>query len=331
MPCPRIFQGGRFLKKLPPLDPPAKTSHYFFIMENDKEYLKIRLKHVNQIKKIRGEASNRTFYRVFFNNYSLVAMVYPAVNREEIEKIVKLTDTYLQNRINVPKIEEIIDDRVILQEDLGDLLAQKAFSMFNKQERKKILETVADILIGLKGVSITHTNAVLDTARMKWEMDFFLTHFARNYLTKDSRAIKDFQERLYRMVERIQPINTFAHRDFHSRNMLVHKNDIYLVDFQDSLKASPWYDLVSFAFDCYLDLKSQRKFLLNCLKERGMIIDEEQFYIAALQRNIKALGTFGYQVTVKKNLSYKKYIPRTLRHITSNPLFQYSNIPSFQL
>lgn len=290
-------------------------------MENVKEYLKTRLKHTSQIKKIRGEASNRTFYRVFFNNYSLVAMVYPTVNRDEIEKIVKLTNTYLQHRINVPKIEEIIDDRVILQEDLGDLLAQKAFSMFKKHERKKILETVADILIRLKGVSIINTNAVLDTARMKWEMDFFLTHFARNYSTKESQGIKDLQARLYCMVERIQPINTFAHRDFHSRNMLVHKDDIYLVDFQDSLKASPWYDLVSFAFDCYLDLKSQRQFLLDCLKERGMSGDEEQFYITALQRNIKALGTFGYQVSVKKNLSYKKYIPRTLRHILSNPLF----------
>jgi aminoglycoside/choline kinase family phosphotransferase len=292
-------------------------------MNEIKKYLKTRLKHVNLIKKIRGEASNRAFYRVFFDNYSLVAMVYPTVNREEIEKIIKLTATYLQHRINVPKIKEIIDDRVILQEDLGDLLAQKAFSSFKKQERKKILETVADILIRLKGVSVTHTNAILDTARMKWEMDFFLTHFARNYLTagKDSQAIEDLQARLYRMVEHIQPINTFAHRDFHSRNMLVHKNDIYLVDFQDSLKASPWYDLVSFAFDCYLDLKSQRKFLLDCLKERGMSVDEEQFYITALQRNIKALGTFGYQVTIKKNLSYKKYIPRTLRHIRSNPLF----------
>jgi len=290
-------------------------------MGNDKEYLKNRLKHANQIKKIRGEASNRTFYRVFFNNYSLVAMVYPTINREEIGKIVKLTSTYLQHHINVPKIEEIIDERVILQEDLGDLLAQKAFSMFKKQERKKILETVADILIRLKEVSVTNTTAVLDTARMKWEMDFFLTHFTRNYLTKDSRTIKNLQARLYRMVERIQPINTFAHRDFHSRNMLVHKNDIYLVDFQDSLQASPWYDLVSFAFDCYLDLKSQRKFLLDCLKERRMIVDDEQFYITALQRNIKALGTFGYQVTIKKNLSYKKYIPRTLRHINSNPMF----------
>ena len=308
---------GTLFEKTAPLDPPQKL----FIMEIDKKYLHARLKNVTQIKKIRGEASNRTFYRVVFNDYSLVAMVYPSVNRGEIEKIVKLTDTYLQHRINVPKIEEIIDERVILQEDLGDLLAQKVFSMFKKQERKKVLETVADILIRLQGVVSTHATAVLDTARMKWEMDFFLTHFARNYLTKDSRVIKDLEARLYRMVERIQPINTFAHRDFHSRNMLVYKNDIYLVDFQDSLKASPWYDLVSFAFDCYLDLKSQRKFLLNCLKERGMIVDEEQFYITALQRNIKALGTFGYQVTIKKNLSYKKYIPRTLRHITSNPLF----------
>ncbi|UCH94259.1 MAG: phosphotransferase, partial [Candidatus Aminicenantes bacterium] len=286
-------------------------------------YLQTRLKYIKQIKKIRGEASNRAFYRISLNNYSLVAMVYPTENSEEIAKIVKLTHIYLQYNIKVPKIEEVIDNRVILQEDLGDLLAQKAFSLFKKEKQRQLLETAADILIRLQGISPGYTNAILDTARMKWEMDFFLTHFAQNYLptVKAAKVKDDFKDRLYQMVERIRPINTFAHRDFHSRNMLVHKDDIYLVDFQDSLQASPWYDLVSFAFDCYLDLKSRRQFLLNCLKERGMIVDEEQFYIAALQRNIKALGTFGYQVTVKKNLSYKKYIPRTLRHIVTNPLF----------
>jgi N-acetylmuramate 1-kinase len=288
-------------------------------MENDKEFLRNRLKNVNLIKKIRGEASNRSFFRVVADNYYLMAMVYPTQNRQEIEKIVKLTDIYLKYQINVPRIKEIIDDRIILQDDLGDLLVQKAFAYYKNENRKIILEKIADILVALKRIPTIHTNAVLDTARMKWEMDFFITHFAKNYLTTDKNNT-DLQALLYNIVERIHPVNTFAHRDFHSRNMLIHKNDIYLVDFQDSLKASSWYDLVSFAFDCYLDLKSQRKFLINCLEKRGMSIDEEQFYLSALQRNIKALGTFGYQVSVRKNLSYKKYIPRTLKHIMSNPM-----------
>ncbi len=35
----------------------------------------------------------------------------------------------------------------------------------------------------------------------------------------------------------------------------------------------------------------------------------------ALQRNLKALGTFGYQATVRGKTSYLRDVPRTLRYI----------------
>jgi aminoglycoside/choline kinase family phosphotransferase len=34
----------------------------------------------------------------------------------------------------------------------------------------------------------------------------------------------------------------------------------------------------------------------------------------ALQRNLKALGTFGYQTTTRHNPVYIQYIPRTLNY-----------------
>ena len=38
----------------------------------------------------------------------------------------------------------------------------------------------------------------------------------------------------------------------------------------------------------------------------------------ALQRNLKALGTFGYQTTARRNPVYIQYIPRTLRYVRAN-------------
>ena len=38
----------------------------------------------------------------------------------------------------------------------------------------------------------------------------------------------------------------------------------------------------------------------------------------ALQRNLKALGTFGYQTTARGNPVYIQYIPRTLRYVREN-------------
>ena len=63
---------------------------------------------------------------------------------------------------------------------------------------------------------------------------------------------------------------------------------------------------------------------MDSLKDHGMSVDadNEQFRLTALQRNIKALGTFGFQVVVRRHLSYKKYIHRTIRHILNNPLVE---------
>jgi hypothetical protein len=39
---------------------------------------------------------------------------------------------------------------------------------------------------------------------------------------------------------------------------------------------------------------------------------------AALQRNLKALGTFGYQISARGNDVYRRYIPQTLALVRAN-------------
>ena len=43
-----------------------------------------------------------------------------------------------------------------------------------------------------------------------------------------------------------------------------------------------------------------------------------RFDLMALQRNLKALGTFGYQTTARGNTVYMQYIPRTLSYVKAN-------------
>jgi aminoglycoside/choline kinase family phosphotransferase len=43
-----------------------------------------------------------------------------------------------------------------------------------------------------------------------------------------------------------------------------------------------------------------------------------RFDLMALQRNLKALGTFGYQTTARGNTVYLQYIPRTLSYVKAN-------------
>jgi hypothetical protein len=88
-----------------------------------------------------------------------------------------------------------------------------------------------------------------------------------------------------------------------------------MVDFQDSLVAPRYYDLVSLAYDSYLDLGADRGRLFPNLAARGDDRELRQLRLTALQRNIKALGTFAFQTFERRHKVYARYIPRTIRHI----------------
>lgn len=267
--------------------------------------------------KIKGEASQRDFYRVSFKDYSYVAMVYSFDALDEIENIVSLSDVYNKNRIRVPNIYKVLKNRIILFEDLGDISLQRYYAKSNSAAKKKILKDLADILLKVRSISPKNGRGILNRKRMKWELDFFFDNFILKIFPgfSDIDLIKD-EFRV--LVSEISIEFVFAHRDFHSRNIFFHNDELYLIDFQDSLVAPEYYDLVSVAFDSYMTLRT-REYFFKLFSEIYGHVDFEQLYLTALQRNLKALGTFGFQIFSNKNLSYKKYIKRTLKHILGNP------------
>ena len=85
------------------------------------------------------------------------------------------------------------------------------------------------------------------------------------------------------------------------------------------------YDLVSLLRDSYVDLPEQTvgELIAYFLALKGATGDRsatsaQRFDLMALQRNLKALGTFGYQTTARRNPVYIQYIPRTLRYVRDN-------------
>jgi aminoglycoside/choline kinase family phosphotransferase len=268
-----------------------------------------------QLHKIRAEASRRRFFRISFGKKTLVAMVYPAPARAEVERFQAVQKIYRGHGLRVPGIIEALDDQVLILEDAGELLLQKAWRERVGSERQCLLDQCRKILIKLAAVPQVLTAARLDKTRLLWEMDFFLQYFfSQNPGTEQTS--ETLGAGLARIVENIEAEDTFAHRDFHSRNLLVKGDEIVMVDFQDSLIAPRYYDLVSLAYDSYLDLGRDREILLAGREWPAK--ERRQLRLTALQRNIKALGTFAYQVHERGHAVYGKYIPRTLRHIRSH-------------
>jgi hypothetical protein len=91
------------------------------------------------------------------------------------------------------------------------------------------------------------------------------------------------------------------------------------------------YDLASLLRDSYVDFTETQveELIAFFLAVRGGHIDQaanlteqqefrRRFDVMALQRNLKALGTFGFQTTSRRNPVYIQYIPRTLNYAKAN-------------
>jgi aminoglycoside/choline kinase family phosphotransferase len=99
---------------------------------------------------------------------------------------------------------------------------------------------------------------------------------------------------------------------------------LVIIDFQDARLGPDTYDLVSLLRDSYVDLPwatvDELIAYFLALQGRSAGHDEfrRRFDLMALQRNLKALGTFGYQTTARNNSVYIQYMPRTLNYVRDN-------------
>ncbi len=82
------------------------------------------------------------------------------------------------------------------------------------------------------------------------------------------------------------------------------------------------YDLVSLLRDSYVDVPSTLAddlidhFLALTGRSVGDRAElERRLDVMGLQRNLKALGTFGFQTTSRANPVYLQYVPRTVRAV----------------
>jgi aminoglycoside/choline kinase family phosphotransferase len=117
-----------------------------------------------------------------------------------------------------------------------------------------------------------------------------------------------------------------CHRDFHSRNLMSHADKLYWIDFQDSRLGPATYDLASLLRDSYVDLEEEfvadraEEFRQRALPGEPRETFARRFELVSVQRNLKALGTFGYMATVRQNPIYLQYVPRTLVNARRNLL-----------
>jgi hypothetical protein len=232
--------------------------------------------------------------------------------------------------VPVPRILGHADDLGILAlEDLGDVTLQAHVGSHAAAHASLYRQAVGFIdTMQRRGRELADARYLpygiaFDEAKLGWEMDFFVKHFLEGYrgaaIDAATRAI--LSEELGRLVAELaaEP-RVLCHRDYHSRNLMVAGDRLCIIDFQDARLGPDTYDLVSLLRDSYVDIGAAECDALidDFLGRRTEATDRAEFTrrfdLMAVQRNLKALGTFGFQAAARQNTVYLQYIPRTLRY-----------------
>jgi hypothetical protein len=286
------------------------------------------------IAALTGDASDRQYFRATFRDRSSIVL---AVHAGPIDAstlpFINVAALLRQIPWPVPAILGHSDELGILAlEDLGDTTLQIRLATAPAAERTALYEQAVALLGSLqrRGAELASDRFLpyrlaFDVEKLTWELAFFVQHFLEAHrgaaLSGVERAALDEEWRALSTELAGEP-RVLCHRDYHSRNLMVRGGRLHVVDFQDARMGPNTYDLASLLRDSYVELTDEerdghlRSFAALTGAEAGAL--RRRFDLMSLQRNLKALGTFGHQATARRNPAYVQYVPRTLAYVRRN-------------
>jgi aminoglycoside/choline kinase family phosphotransferase len=289
----------------------------------------------SRVVPLTGDASTRRYFRVIPSDGPSIVL---ALHDEAIDvatlPFVAVARLLSRMPLPVPDLIGHADSLGILAlEDLGDVTLQSHLGAGTLTEHEALYrQAVAFIgVLQKRGEDLLTpddgpSRIAFDVEKLTWEMDFFVKHFVEGFrgasLSPAERSALS-NEWAHLVEEIASEPRVLCHRDYHSRNLMVHGDQLYVIDFQDARMGPDTYDLASLLRDSYVDITEPEVdgFLAYFLALKGIVDGVEfrrRFDVMAVQRNLKALGTFGYQAAARGNPVYLQYIPRTLKYVREN-------------
>jgi aminoglycoside/choline kinase family phosphotransferase len=297
---------------------------------------------VSKVLSLTGDASDRRYYRVLMTGTP--ATIVLALHAGSIEfatmPFVAVARLMTAVPLPVPTILHHSDALGIIgQQDLGDVTLQAHLGAASPDEHAALYRDAVSFIARLqqRGAELASDEyppyrIAFDTDKLAWEMEFFFKYFVKAYrgAAPDVAVQRALSEEWSTMIQELaaEP-RVLCHRDYHSRNLMLHDGSLFIIDFQDARMGPDTYDLVSLLRDSYVDLTSQQvdeliAYFLAVRGGPGGVTQDQaaeyraRFDVMALQRNLKALGTFGYQTVTRGNSVYIQYMPRTLAYVRAN-------------
>lgn len=288
-----------------------------------------------KIISLAGDASTRKYYRTSIDQTSYVLMEWEPFNKKEYP-FLSVLNHFHKNKIHVPQVVALSEAQgLVLLEDLGDLTLERKF-----WENQTGDITFAFYQLAIDELIKIHYHATADKSectafkiqfdvdKFMWELNYAKEHLLQGVLKLQlsDATLKALNESFLNICQKLHDEPKFiAHRDYHSRNLMIKFDRMCVIDFQDARLGPVQYDLVSLLRDSYVDMDEQmaERLITDYLEKAGKFLpkdfSKEHFMhiyeLQTLQRCFKACGSFASFFNTRQDRRYLKYLTGTLRRV----------------
>lgn len=290
---------------------------------------------VQSIQVLPQSGSDRQYFRI--KGVQKTALAAFNTVKKENKTFVDYTQHFLKKGINIPTLyAQNLEQNVYLLEDLGDLTLLQYLESESKDGipseatityYKKALSALALMQIeGIQDLKVEeyHTPVSFNEQAMLWDLNYFKYCFLKTTKVEfdESALEKDFQKLTNYLGQESQSF--FMFRDFQARNIMLHKESVYFIDYQGGKKGPLQYDVVSLLFQAKANLSNElRQELLDYyIQEAAALtsIDQEKFkdnfYLFALLRTLQVLGAYGFKGLYEQKEHFIASIPFALKNLS---------------
>jgi len=289
------------------------------------------MKSLAKLKKIKGDASFREFYRNKVNKSIIVIskkeklknlLIYDAINKilskNKILAPSLLSENYINNYIEISDFGDQTLFKILKRKKNNKYIVfKRIIKILNKIQliKDKKIKNFKNKLFKVQ----EYNNKILFD-----ETKLFCDWYAPNILSK-SKSIKlkkKFKLVVKNLLLKLNYKNvTFVHRDFHVSNLIYHNKEIAVIDSQDALIGNRAYDLASLIDDVRLKTSNQLKqkvfkFYIKTNKKIDLEKFKKDFEILSVLRNLKIIGIFMRLAVRDNKKKYLKLIPYAWKMIS---------------
>ena len=298
---------------------------------------------MKNLKKIKGDASFREFFRKKNKNFSSIIVFAIKEKSQNLINYDAINRILNKNKILAPKlINENFKNHYIEIQDFGNETIHQIFikKNVNKFEYfKKIIILLNKIQSIRDRKTKNFKNKIYkipkyDKKILSQEANLFCDWYIKKKFTyfKKKKFLREFKKVIKNLTLRLKLRNNiFVHRDFHISNIMSVGKQIGVIDSQDALIGNQAYDLASLIDDVRFKTSKSLKnkvYKFYIKKQKNLNVDhfKNDFDILSVLRNLKIIGIFSRLAIRDGKKKYLRLIPYTweLIHmrINKNIIFQ---------